>query len=278
MSAMSDVPLAASAASRAAGQFFGATPMRLRCQVADLSEIVHPSGRALPEHDHALGYFCMLLCGRYEETVARGTVEYAPCEVHFHPAGLPHRDRIGSDGARFLCVEVRAEAFERAGAPLGVASGRLAGDVAVRLLQLWHGLHAGTLAPIVLDSLAWELCSPGAAWRAVCGRPAWLTRCLALIEDACDEPWSVAAAARAVGVHTVHLSREFRRRYARTFGECVLRARVRLACARMAAVQETLAQTAAHAGFSDHSHFCRVFKATMGCTPSAYRARATALH
>jgi AraC family transcriptional regulator len=261
-------------ATRAGRRFFGATPARLRCDVAEVSEIVHPTGRTLPEHDHALDYFCLLLHGRYDETLGGKTLEYAPCQARFHPAGVPHRDRIGPDGARFVCLEIHASALATAGTRLGTSPGPLPGDAAVALLQLWQGLRTGTLAALALESVAWELCDAGEPVRAGRARPRWLARCLALIEDACEEPWTVAAAARAVGVHPVHLSREFRRRFGRTFGECVLRARVRLACARMVSTGESLAHTAAHAGFSDHSHFCRVFKATVGCTPSAFRARA----
>jgi len=259
-----------------AGRYFGATGARMASDVALVSEVVHATARALPEHDHALDYFCMLLRGRYDETIAGRTLDYAPYVVGFHPAGVPHVDRIGAQGARFVCLEIRTGALADAGMRLSSPPALLPGEAPLRLVELWRGLCTGTLTPLVLDSVAWEMCASGtgARVRDPRARPPWLTRCLALIEDGCAEPWTVAAAARAVGVHPVHLSREFRRRFGRTFGKCLLRARVRHACVRMVAGNESLAQTAAHAGFADHSHFCRVFKATVGCTPSAFVARA----
>jgi AraC family transcriptional regulator len=102
--------------------------------------------------------------------------------------------------------------------------------------------------------------------------PRWLSRCLDLIDETYAEPLTVAALARDVGVHPVHLAREFRRRYRQTLGDYVHKVRIRAACERMTERDEPLAVVAACAGFADQSHFCRVFKAFVGRTPSAFRA------
>lgn len=255
------------------GRYLGTIGRHLDSGFALVSEVLHPVGRTLPEHDHALDYFSMVVRGRYVETIAGRTLDYAPFQVGFHPAGMPHRDRVGDCGARFVCLEVRPQSLHAFASPIRIAPTLLPADATLPLVRAWRHLCAGTLEPIVLDGLAWELCGP-APRRANIERPCprWLTRCLALIEDAHDEPWTLAAVAAAVGVHPVHLSREFRRRFGRTFGECLLRARVRAACRSIAESDESLASTAARAGFADQSHFCRVFKAEVGCTPGAFAA------
>ena len=257
-----------------AGRYYGRVGARVESALAVVADVVHAAPRALPLHDHALDYFCMLVRGRYVETIAGRTFDYAPYQVGFHPAGVPHVDCVGAHGGRFLCLELRRDVLDAAGLRLRNLPSMLPGEAALPLVGLWNGLRAGTLTPLVLDSVAFEMCAPSPSRAAELARPPWLLRCLALIADACEEPWNVDAAARAVGIHPVHLSREFRRRFGRTFGECLLRARVRAACVRMVTERESLAATAAHAGFADHSHFCRVFKAVVGCTPSAYATRA----
>jgi len=256
-----------------AGRYLGSIGRRLDSGFALVSEVLHPVGRALPEHDHALDYFSMVVRGRYVETLAGRTLDYAPFQVGFHPARMPHRDRVGDCGARFLCLELRPQPLQAFASAIPFAPCLLPADATLPLVQVWRQLCADSLTPLVLDSLAWELCGP-APRRATMERPRarWLTRCLALIEDAYDEPWTVAGVAAAVGVHPVHLSREFRRRFRRTFGECLLRARVRAACRRIVESDESLASTAAQVGFADQSHFCRVFKAEVGCTPRAFAA------
>ena len=219
----------------------------------------------------------MLVRGRYEEDIAGHTLDYGPFQVGFHPPGIAHRDRIGPAGARFACLEIRSEPMRAFDARLAPSPGFLPADATLDLLHVWHALARGALTPIVLDSVTWALCREGQRDRPVVerGRPAWLTRCLALVDDACAEAWSVDAVARAVGVHPVHLSREFRRRFGETFGDYLQKARVRAACARIVEREEPLAVTATSVGFADQSHFCRVFKARVGCTPSAFAALAS---
>jgi AraC family transcriptional regulator len=91
-----------------------------------------------------------------------------------------------------------------------------------------------------------------------------------LIEAEYARALTVTEVAALVGVHPVHLSREFRRRFGQTLGEYVHKARVRAACALMARDEVPLAIVAASVGFADQAHFCRVFKALVGCTPSAF--------
>jgi len=260
----------------AAGHYLGACAAQLATSVAVATEVRHAEGHALPEHDHALDYFCMPVRGHYEETIEGRALAYAPFQVGFHPAGVPHRDRVGPAGARFLCLEIRAEPLDAAAVRLARRAALLPADVTLRLMEVFRALCTRTLEPVELDAIAWELCGEAVQDRAARERatPRWLVRCLALIEDGYAEPWTVGAAARAAGVHPVHLAREFRRRYGQTFGTCLQKARIRAACARMVARDEPLAHTAAHVGFADQSHFCRVFRAHVGQTPSAFAALA----
>jgi AraC family transcriptional regulator len=256
------------------GRYFGAIGGRSETPLAVLSEVIHRDARELPLHDHALAYFCMLVQGGYAETIAGRALEYAPFRVGFHPARVPHRDRVGFRGARFLCLEIRPRSLDAFAVKLSTAPALLPGDVTLQMLRLCDAMASGTLSPVVLDSVAWELCgdagnAPPAAERQ---RPRWLERCLELVEDAHGEALTVAGMAHAVGVHPVHLSREFRRRYRQTLGEYVHKVRIRSACARMTQSDEPLAAIAARCGFADQSHFCRVFRALVGRSPSGFRA------
>ncbi|HTI45517.1 MAG TPA: AraC family transcriptional regulator [Casimicrobiaceae bacterium] len=265
-----------SGSALAAGRYYGAVGGRLATSLAVASEVIHAGSRALPEHDHALAYFCMLTDGRYVETIGGRDFDYAPFEVGFHPARMPHRDAVGARGARFLCLEIHAPALDEAQVRLRASPALLPGDVTVQLVRVYGAMIGGTLSPIVLDSAVWALCGDVSDARACTERaaPRWLARCLDLIEAAYGDSLTVGGIAREVGVHPVHLAREFRRRYGQTLGEYVHKVRVRAACARMLHEDEPLATIAASAGFADQSHFCRVFKQLVGQTPSQFRAGA----
>jgi AraC family transcriptional regulator len=51
----------------------------------------------------------------------------------------------------------------------------------------------------------------------------------------------------------------------------ITRRRVELACRMMSGAQESLSQIAAACGLCDQAHFCRVFRRTMGMSPTQWR-------
>jgi AraC family transcriptional regulator len=63
----------------------------------------------------------------------------------------------------------------------------------------------------------------------------------------------------------------FRRQNGCTVGEYVRRLRVDFALRQLSETENPLSEIAAAAGFADHSHLTRTFKAYLGLTPSEYR-------
>ena len=82
--------------------------------------------------------------------------------------------------------------------------------------------------------------------------------------------------ASTVGVHPGHLAREFRRYYRCTPGDYIRQLRVDRACRELSVGDNSLAEVALAAGFSDQSHFATAFKRHTGLTPAAYRRAAQA--
>jgi len=255
-----------------AGAYFGGIGARVESSYGLLSQIVHSSGCSLPIHEHAQAYFSLLLAGDYHESAGGSDWSYRPFDAGFHPARLPHRDSIGPAGARFLCLEVSAAALDAAEVRI-LNFSLLPADIAVLLLRLYRPLIMGTLSAIDCESAVWELCGGiGAATSYPDrGHPAWLRRCLELVEEEFGESLTVQDIARRSGIHPVHLSREFRRRFGESLGEYANKVRVRHACDLMTQDSGPLAAVAAATGFTDQSHLCRVFKFLLGCTPGEFR-------
>jgi AraC family transcriptional regulator len=62
-----------------------------------------------------------------------------------------------------------------------------------------------------------------------------------------------------------------RRAFGESLGSYQRRLRVRLACERLRDSSLSLAAIALDAGFTDQSHFTRVFKRLIGATPAVFR-------
>jgi AraC family transcriptional regulator len=265
---------AACGATLEAGRYFGARTRRVASRDVQASEVLHEGARELPEHDHALAYFCMLVDGAYAEESGGRAIEYHSYEVGFHPARTPHRDRVGARGGRFLCVEIAPGLIGDGEVRLRPHLHALPGSVSLQMLRVLRALRAGTLSALDLESVAWELCGEASTDRAIAERGAapWMARLLAILEETCSEPVTVRQLADRLGLHPVHVAREFRRRHGLTVGEYVNELRVRAACRAIRTGRDSLSDVAHCAGFADHAHFCRVFRRSLGCTPSAFAA------
>ena len=94
-----------------------------------------------------------------------------------------------------------------------------------------------------------------------------------IIENEFASPLSLARIAAEVGVHPVHLARQFRATQGCTVGEYIRAARVAFARQQLTSSGDSIAEIAIDAGFADQSQLSRSFKRITGETPAAYRAR-----
>jgi AraC-like DNA-binding protein len=100
----------------------------------------------------------------------------------------------------------------------------------------------------------------------------WLEQARAILHEEFAEQPTLSLIAAKVGVHPVHLAREFRQRYGSSVGEYVRKLRVEFACHQLLASDDPPVKIATAAGFVDQSHFSRTFKRFLGTTPGKYRA------
>ena len=101
-------------------------------------------------------------------------------------------------------------------------------------------------------------------------RPRWLQSVEDAIEAAGADAPSVGELAALAGVHASHLLRTFRRHHGMTVATYVRRRRIERARIEVAKGDRPLSMIALDAGFSDQSHFTRVFRRAFGQTPGQY--------
>jgi AraC-like DNA-binding protein len=106
--------------------------------------------------------------------------------------------------------------------------------------------------------------------------PAWTTQLRDLIQDHIDTNLSVrlTEVADALQVNPTYLSREFARYFNDlSFGEYIRKLRIDKALQLLDTTTYSLGEIAYLTGFSDQSHFARIFKQHTGQRPSAYRKK-----
>ena len=105
-------------------------------------------------------------------------------------------------------------------------------------------------------------------------KPAWISELEALIQDHVDTNLSISlkGVSEAVQMNPTYLSREFANYFDNlTFGEYIRKLRIEKAIQLLDQPEHSLLDIAFLTGFSDQSHFTRVFKKFVGKSPAAYR-------
>lgn len=104
--------------------------------------------------------------------------------------------------------------------------------------------------------------------------PAWATELKTIIQDQIDTnlALSLTGISNELNVNPAYVSREFSKYFDNlSFGEYIRKLRIEKAIAYMQTSEYSLSEIAYLTGFSDQSHFARVFKLGTGLKPSEYR-------
>ncbi|HEX8846488.1 MAG TPA: AraC family transcriptional regulator [Pyrinomonadaceae bacterium] len=260
-------------------QSFGAVLKRRQVADSVLTECSYSPETRIAKHSHPLPYFNLILEGAYNETHGSRVRECLPAMLFFHPEGEAHADRFLNDRCRIFRFEIEARLLERAkecsvalNSPVEFTSGN-----AVWLAsRLYRELYASdTVSSLAAEGLLLEILAEASRYNPTtkgCQPPRWLERARELTRANFSESISLDLLAEVVGVHPVHLAREFRRYYRQSIGEYVRQLRVEFACREIAQSATPFLEIAAAAGFADQAHFARTFKRITGLTPGQYRA------
>jgi len=242
-----------------------------------LSEHVYPAGMVLPKHAHRHVYFTFVLEGSFREKYADGTLVCRPGAIHFLPAGEIHEDVIET---RLRCLHIKVESpvLEELNRQ-SVIPHRPAEISGLTATWLANRLYAefsreDCASSIAVEGLVLEILAELARTETK-PRPAlvpnWLKHATDIVESRFLERLSLADIASEVGVHYVHLSRQFHKYNRCTIGDLIRRRRVQHASHLLAHSRTPLAEIALICGFSDQSHLSFLFKRYMGLSPSKFR-------
>ena len=243
-----------------------------------LRELYYAPLASLPRHSHQTAYVSLVLEGRYREQNGRGNRHLRPDTMCLHPAGETHSNQFARSGARIFSIEFTADSVRR----LSVHDVDLSKRLELRrgaAIRLGHRLYQqfrreDVVSTLSMEGLILELLSellfPEQTGKDSPRYP-WMKTVLALVHSSYRAPMPLAKTAKAAGVHPVHLARSFRRAHGQTLGEYVRRLRIEDACRRLITTESAITEVALECGFSDHSHFARVFRRHMGVSPGRFR-------
>lgn len=245
-----------------------------------LSEQLYPEGLVLARHTHDCDYITFVLAGSFRERYMVRSIFCRTGAVRFLPAGVPHENEIVAD---LRCLHIAAapsaldELRQQPATPRKPAeiNGLTATWLANRLYMEFS--RQDTASAMAIQGLVLELLAEIARSEVTdpaLAAPHWLRQAIEIVESRFLERLSLAEIAAEVGVHYVHLSRQFHKYNRCTVGELIRRRRVQYASHLLAHSSTPLAEIALICGFSDQSHLSFLFKRYMGMSPSKFRSLA----
>ncbi len=241
-----------------------------------LREIVHQPGVKIPKHSHERAHIGFVLRGVFTEECERKKLECKPLSVSFLSPGATHSDDF-RNGAHCFVLEIAPERLERVREHLTLNEplcryGGMLGWLTLRLYA--EARRKDEASSLAVEGLSLEILAELSRQQAISSErkpPRWLEQARELIHGQFTESLTHDQIATAVAVHPVHLAGVFRRHYGCTIGEYARRLRVEFACRNISTSNASLADIALAAGFSDQSHFSKVFKQLTGMTPAQFR-------
>ena len=245
-----------------------------------LCERLYPRNTVLPRHAHPHSYITFVIEGALEEFHTIGKFTCRPGAVRFLPAGEAHEIRIES---RLRCLHVSTDPATLHGLDRHSMVPQTPSEInGLTATWLANRLYAefsrdDSASAIAVEGLVLEILAEFARSQVKSGSmlvPRWLQQATDIVESRFLERLSLAGIAAEVGVHYVHLSRQFHKYNRCTIGELIRRRRVQHASHLLAHSLTPLAEIALICGFSDQSHLSFLFKRYMGVSPSKFRALA----
>jgi len=245
-----------------------------------LRENLYASGTMLAKHSHPHTYITFVIEGAFRERYATRSILCRTGMIRYLPAGEVHENEIQ---ARSRCLHISGDtaSFEQLRQQSTVPR-RPAEMSGLTTTWLANRLYAefsrrDTASEMAIEGLVLEIMAEIARSEAAdhsLSAPHWLKQATEIVESRFLERLSLTEIASEVGVHYVHLSRQFHKYNRCTVGELIRRRRVQYASHLLAHSSTPLAEIALTCGFSDQSHLSFLFKRYMGLSPSKFRSLA----
>lgn len=258
------------------GQFFGQTNTTTCLDGLTLTDTVYTHDK-VDWHYHENAYFTFILEGNVIEGNKKEIYNCAPGSLLFHNWEEPHYNIKPPGFTRGFHVEVEKEWFDG----IDLAGDEVQGsinigtpDIKLLMYKIFREAKIEDAdTDISIQTLLMEAFSK--LYRSnemrLHKKPKWVTDVDAILHDQLFHKMTLAYLCGLLGIHPVHLSRDFSKYFNCNLGEYIRKLKVEKALSLMAQQKHSLAEIAYECGFSDQSHFIRCFKEVNGLNPSAHQ-------
>lgn len=258
------------------GQFYGQTNETFHLNGITLTDTEYTHSK-VDWHYHQNPYFTFILQGNVIEGNKKEIYHCSAGTLLFHNWQEPHYN-IKPDGfTRGFHIELEQKWINDFSISLNNLQGNLHlkdPDLKLLLYKIFREIKINdttttlSIHTLLLQTLA-EMQRTQIALPKT--NPQWVKQLKDILHDRCAEKLSLDELSKTLGIHPVHLSRQFSQYFHCSFGEYVRKLKVEKSLSLLSNKKYSLTEITFESGFCDQSHFIRNFKTLMGISPLAYR-------
>lgn len=258
------------------GKFYGQTNETLHLEGITLTDTEYTHHK-VDWHYHQNPYFTFILEGNIMEGNKKETYHCSAGTLLFHNWQEPHYNIKPNGFTRGFHIELEQKWIDNFFIPLNNLQGYIH-VVNPDLKFLFYKIFRETkindatavlsIHALLLQTLAGMQQTQETSFKA---GPQWVNKLNDLLHDQCCEKLSLDGLSKTLGIHPVHLSRQFSKHFHCTFGEYIRKLKVEKSLSLLSYKKYSLTEITFECGFCDQSHFIRCFKEVIGISPLAYR-------
>ncbi|MEM1339896.1 MAG: helix-turn-helix transcriptional regulator [Bacteroidota bacterium] len=259
------------------GQYYGNQKLEASFNGILLSEYTY-TGDKTDWHYHENPYFMYVLQGNMKDCNTKVKTHCPAGSLMFNNWQEPHYGSKHSDIAGGFHLEFEKTWLKNKDIPLHLWEGsQLIQNPRLHLLfaHLYHEfILMDQLSEVSVEVLLLQICDVLSNLKHdnLTEHPVWVADLKELLHyDTSDV--SLDYLSDALGVHPVHISRAAPKYLSMSLGEYIRQLKLKKAMPLLLKPSVSLTEIAYQAGFSDQSHFNRVFNAVFKMNPSTYRKK-----
>lgn len=261
------------------GEYFGVMKSELNYNGVMLSEynyLMQDTGW----HHHENPYLMYVLHGNLYDTNKKKETACTSGSLFFYNWDEPHYNSKHSDFAKGFHIEFERQWFKDKQLDLNLWEG----SQLIKNPNLHHILAklyfefkcADDYSQVSVESLVFQLCEGIDSIQIIktLDEPLWIQKLKEILHQN-NQNLSLNSLSKELGVHPAHISRAVPKYLKTTLGDYIRQDKIKTAITYMMSSNLTLTDITYLCGFSDQSHFIRLFKLYIGMTPYQYKRKIT---
>jgi AraC family transcriptional regulator len=258
------------------GQFFGQTNKTILFDGITLTETEYTQDK-VDWHYHENAYFTFILKGNMVEVNKKEKYHCGEGSLLFHNWQEPHYNSKPAGFTMGFHIELEKKWAEQFSFDMGSLLGNFKivnPDITLCILQVYletktvDDLSAMSIQSNLLRLMALMVHNDQLEIKV---KPSWVGQLKEILHDTFCENISLENLSEKLGIHPVHLSRDFPKYFQCGLGKYIRMLRVEKSMMHLINRQMPLSEIAYDCGFADQSHFIKCFREVNDMNPSAYR-------